>query len=278
MLVSRYAALAIVIAASPAILLAQVVDSAASRTASAKQRNIPIINNGDRHLGVVLAATVVALVPFDAAIGRAARQPALQNNSTFRETAVQLNRAAFPGATFASYAVYAAGVSTANEQTLDAGFHILESVFVASNVTDVLKRAVGRARPSVSSDPLRFDVGNDEGTTASASFPSGHATVAFALAAASAAELSHHGVPGARFIIPVLYGTATGVGTARVYGRAHWASDVVAGAAVGMFSARAVVRTAHAHPGNWLDAFAVHGVVAAEGRGRALLGWHTEAP
>jgi membrane-associated phospholipid phosphatase len=278
MVVSRSAALAILIAASPTILRAQVVDSVDSNRTSARPRTVSVINSGDRRLGVVLAATIVALVPLDAAIGHAARQPALQNNATIRETADGLNRVAFPGATLASYAVYATGVLTANEQTLDAGFHILESVFVASNVTDVLKRAVGRSRPSASSSPVRFDLGNDDASVASASFPSGHSTVAFALAAASAAELAQHNTPGSRFIIPTLYATATGVGMARVYGRAHWPSDVVAGAAVGMLTGRAIVRTAHAHPGNWLDALAVHGVVAAEGRDRALFGWHAGAP
>ena len=278
MVVSWSASLAILMAASPTILRAQVVDSVDSSATGARPRTVSVINDGDRRLGVILAATVVALVPLDAAIGHVARRPALQNSTTIRDAASGLNRVAFPGANLASYAVYATGVLTANEQTLDAGVHILESVFVASNVSDVLKRVVGRSRPSASSSPLRFDVGNDDASVASASFPSGHSTVAFALAGASAAELAQHDTPGSRFIIPTLYATATAVGMARVYGRAHWASDVVAGAAVGVLTGRAIVRTAHAHPGNWLDALAVHGVVAAEGRGRALFGWHAGAP
>lgn len=269
---------ALVVAADPSIVTAQVADSVALTTASAPHRDVRIVNRGDRRLALGLAFTSMALVPLDAVIGRAARQPAFQNSPTLRATAADLNRVAFPGATVASYAVYAAGVVTGNTPTLDAGFHILASVFVASNVGDAIKRVAGRERPSATADPWMFDLGNDGKSPASASFPSGHATVAFALAAASATELSWHDVPGARFAIPALYATATGVGIARVYGSAHWASDVVAGAAVGMLAARVVVRTAHAHPGNWLDALAVHGVIAAEGRGRAFLGWHTGAP
>jgi len=278
MILSRAAVLALLLAANPSIVIAQAADSVALGPVSPPRRDVRIVNRGDRRLGLGLAVASVALVPLDAAIGRAVRRPSLQNNSTLRAAAANLNSVAFPGATLASYTVYAAGVVTANAQTLDAGFHILESVFVASNVGDALKRLAGRARPSASADPWQFDVGYDGKSPASASFPSGHATVAFALAAASAAELSWHDVPGARFAVPALYATATGVGIARVYGSAHWASDVVAGAAVGILTARVVVRTAHAHPGNWLDAVAVHGVIAAEGRGRAFLGWHTGAP
>src|SRR5205823_12283913 len=113
---------------------------------------------------------------------------------------------------------------------------------------------------SASSNPLRFDIDDQGGTVASASFPSGHTTIAFALAGAGAEELTQQHVPGRRFITPALYATATGVGMARVYGRAHWASDVVAGAAIGMLTSRTLVRTAHAHPGNWIDAVAVHGI------------------
>jgi len=44
------------------------------------------------------------------------------------------------------------------------------------------------------------------------------------------------------FIPPIAYGLATLTGFARIYGNQHWASDVFAGAALGYFVGKAVVR------------------------------------
>ena len=56
-----------------------------------------------------------------------------------------------------------------------------------------------------------------------------------------------------RWLAPLLYGGAALVGASRVYENEHWASDVLAGAAIGTFSGWKVVRYNHAHPGNRVD-------------------------
>jgi membrane-associated phospholipid phosphatase len=43
-----------------------------------------------------------------------------------------------------------------------------------------------------------------------------------------------------RWVPPVAYGLATLVGLSRIYDNAHWASDVMAGAAIGFLSAKAM--------------------------------------
>lgn len=67
------------------------------------------------------------------------------------------------------------------------------------------------------------------------SFPSGHTTAAFAVAGVVAHEWRD--VPGAAI---AAYGMATLVGLSRMHDDAHWASDVVAGAILGIASAWAV--------------------------------------
>jgi membrane-associated phospholipid phosphatase len=52
---------------------------------------------------------------------------------------------------------------------------------------------------------------------------------------------------------PVMYGGATLIGLSRMYDNKHWASDVIVGAAIGVFSGRKVVRYNHTHPGNEVD-------------------------
>lgn len=102
------------------------------------------------------------------------------------------------------------------------------SVGVAGVGVLVLKEAVGRARPFESPDDphdLQPFSGHD-------AFPSGHTTVAFALAGALGCESR------ARWLPWVSYPLASLVGWSRVRDDKHWASDVVAGAAFGWWTAR----------------------------------------
>jgi membrane-associated phospholipid phosphatase len=73
----------------------------------------------------------------------------------------------------------------------------------------------------------------------SRSFPSGHTSVAFALA-----QFMHHEYGDKSVWYSVgAYSCATAVGMLRVAGNAHWISDVVAGAGFGMLSTELVYLT-----------------------------------
>lgn len=88
-------------------------------------------------------------------------------------------------------------------------------------VTFGLKCAVNRARPDGIADRTN------------SSFPSGHATGAFALAAVFGHEYPKLAIP--------CYAVAAGIALSRVYKGRHYPSDVLAGAAVGYASARLVL-------------------------------------
>jgi len=97
------------------------------------------------------------------------------------------------------------------------------SIASASVLTFAVKRIVGRKRPEDSpGDAQVFDSFSGHDT-----FPSGHATLAFAAAAALDRETSSRWVPA------VAYPLAGLVAWSRVHDRKHWTSDVVAGAAIG---------------------------------------------
>ena len=96
------------------------------------------------------------------------------------------------------------------------------SLIASGLITPVLKLAVGRSRPAQDEGTYRFRPfgGN-------ASFPSGHTTQAFAVASVIAA----HYEP--LWVKATAYGVASLVGYSRIYHNAHFASDVLAGAAIG---------------------------------------------
>lgn len=104
------------------------------------------------------------------------------------------------------------------------------AVLVPVMVTDLLKWAVGRGRPFVGSDVFQFS--HFAGSPAYASFPSGHATAAFALAFAVAALW-----PQTRWWM-LMY--ALVICATRLVLLAHHPSDVVAGALVGVIGAMLV--------------------------------------
>jgi len=119
------------------------------------------------------------------------------------------------------------------------GFLIFSSIFVASFVTKFLKIFIGRLRPIffealgvTGFRPFSYD-------WALTSMPSGHTTVAFA-GLVMAGMLSPK-------IKPYTWTLAIVVGLSRVYIGAHWPSDVIFGAFIGMIAADVVKWLAFRH-------------------------------
>lgn len=123
-----------------------------------------------------------------------------------------------------------AGLALKQPELERTGARALGSAALAGGVTLVLKEVFGRSRPDVGgAEPLDFHPfsGNQ-------SMPSGHTAAAFGFAASLADDVH-----------PLwakigLYSLATGTAWSRVYNNKHWASDVVAGAIVGIYSAKLV--------------------------------------
>jgi len=100
------------------------------------------------------------------------------------------------------------------------------AVAVSNLVTEVLKYSVGRGRPFVGGEANAFHFSHFAGNPAYYSFPSGHATTAFALALAVSAVW-----PQARVAMAVY---AIVIAATRLVLLAHHPSDVVAGALIGI--------------------------------------------
>ena len=109
---------------------------------------------------------------------------------------------------------------------------MVESAAFSTVATYVLKEIAARERPYVSGDHGGWDRGGD-------SFPSMHVTAAFAIGTV----LAESGNDRQRWIRRVLgYGIAAGTAYQRMNHDAHWFSDTVAGAAIGVATARFVMK------------------------------------
>jgi hypothetical protein len=181
----------------------------------------------------VAAAAVAALTQEDARIDAAvAKRRSAQTDS--------VSRAVTPlgswGAIAASVAPLGAGLLFKNPELRDTGRDAIEAeIFAAGIAAPLLKTAVGRLRPAQGSDADEF-----RPLSSGQSFPSGHATEAFAVASVFAARSQG-------WVVPVVaYTLASGVAFARVNDRAHFASDVVAGALIGTAIGHTIVHR-HVH-------------------------------
>jgi membrane-associated phospholipid phosphatase len=97
---------------------------------------------------------------------------------------------------------------------------------------EIIKDIVGRGRPFVGGQANAFNFSHFAGTEAYASFPSGHATTAFALAFAVSAVW-----PRTRMVMFIY---AVVIAGSRLVLLAHHPSDVVAGALIGVIGAMLV--------------------------------------
>lgn len=228
--------------------------AASAQTADTLFTKRPFLRLGDAvMLGGFTAATIAA-APADRYFTRHLQAEANQANKTLSRSATVFRFFGQPGALVAGGGLYAVGFLGGGRRVEDLGLHSMESIFLASAITGAVKVTAGRARPRISPDNARnFNLLRGWGKDDYESFPSGHATAAFAFASVISSETSHWW-PGTRWIVgPAVYGAAALTGVSRIYNDAHWASDVLAGAAIGTFTGIKVFRYQHSHPNNRLD-------------------------
>ena len=122
-----------------------------------------------------------------------------------------------------------AGLLSGDGEITRAGGRLGTTLILAGAASSVAKLVMGRPRPSESLDADGFVPFSGQDA-----MPSGHTTVAFALATALADDI------GRSWASVGLYTVAAGVGWSRVNDNRHWLSDVAAGAMLGITSAKLV--------------------------------------
>jgi membrane-associated phospholipid phosphatase len=110
----------------------------------------------------------------------------------------------------------------------------VESFVLTGVFVQALKNGTGRHRPYTNDPPHTWDGPGIHGS-AETSFPSGHASSAFAVATVIASEYDNYVVPA------FAYSVAAITALNRVWHNAHWPSDTFVGSAIGYFTGKTVV-------------------------------------
>lgn len=219
-----------------------------------KEKPKPLFVLGDLVVAGAFTLGTVALAPLDRHVTIQLQKPARQSNRLMKTSATVFRLLGQPGGLFTAAGIYLIGRADGQQKTQELGLHTMAAIALAGGEAGAIKMIAGRARPFASLDnAANFGFLRGLRDDKYRSFPSGHTASAFAFAAAVSSE-TQRWWPGTRWVIgPILYGGATLTGMSRIYNEAHWASDVMAGAALGTLTGIKVVRYEHSHPKNWLD-------------------------
>jgi membrane-associated phospholipid phosphatase len=149
-------------------------------------------------------------------------------------------RDALPSVAIIAGTAFAAGVARETEGYRET-WELLEAGVFSTATGELLSLAAGRERPDATTSPNQWRQGGD-------AFPSVHVSAAFAIGTVFAES----GNDEYRWIRRILgYGVAAGTGYLRMKENVHWLSDTVAGAALGIATARFVLnREEHPNRGS----------------------------
>jgi membrane-associated phospholipid phosphatase len=249
--------------------------AAVAKADTAKKAEQPLFTKTDAWIALGFTGLTFALYPVDKSMAVHLQDQNSTLSKSIDKWATGFDYLTLPGVFVLGFGTYAFGRMTHADNMADVAWHTTESVIIGSVITEVVKDVAGRSRPYVTADtnPRDFKVGAGLTNDARKSFPSGHATIAFAAASAVTTEV-HRVWP--RYALAtgiVSYGIASAVGLSRMYQNQHWASDVVVGAGIGTLAGLKTVRYSHLHPDNPVDRFMLHTSIAPDGRGGARLTW-----
>jgi membrane-associated PAP2 superfamily phosphatase len=132
--------------------------------------------------------------------------------------------------------LYLGGIVFHNQKAKETALLCIESVALAEGITTGIKHLVGRTRPFGNQGTFHFDPLKFPPPSSSLSFPSGHATTAFALTSVIAEQYRNI------FLTIGLYGCATVVALGRINNNAHFLSDVFGGGIIGFSVGRSLVK------------------------------------
>lgn len=227
-------------------LLLLLAGPAGAQADSARPIRPPLVSATEAAAG---GALILSAALFDDAVRRQAMADRSVRSNSIARAGNRFGTLQFAGPLLA--AGWLTGIVVNEPSVSDASARALAAGAIAGGITAVLKVGFGRVRPRDGGDPDSF-----RPFTSNASFPSGHTTLAVAIATSLA-----HSTPDPWSDV-ALYGAAGLTGFARINDDKHWLSDVVGGALIGFLVGR---RLHHRR-----DAGSVQPVVGPGGVGVAI--------
>lgn len=224
-----------------------------------------------RFAGVAVLGALAYTV--DDVARRNVRGPAPQSNGLLEGAAEFGNAWGEPGVVGLGAALWAGGLLAKRPTAAASGLRAIEAITVSGVVTKLLKGTFGRARPAIAPnqrDDWRVGRGFEHPDGDYESMPSGHATAAFAFAAAVTGEVAQRAPAHARWVGVSSYTAAALTAYARMHDDRHWLSDVTVGAGIGTVTGLAIVRWHATRPTNPIDRWLLAPVLSPAPQG----GWN----
>jgi membrane-associated phospholipid phosphatase len=185
-----------------------------------------------------------------------------------------------PGVVGLGWVMWGGGYLARRPTISASGLRGVEAITVSGFVTKAIKMGAGRARPEATTNgrnDWQIARGAGEGGDYEA-MPSGHATAAFAFAAAVTGEVARRAPEHARWVGVTTYGAATITAYARMHGERHWLSDVTVGAGIGTVTAMAITRWHATRPDNAIDRWLLRPEMSQSPSRDARLGFRLVPP
>ena len=214
----------------------------------------PLLTGKDALLLGAFTLGTAVVAPIDRQVASRLQYPGTQENRFLRTAATGFRVLAVPGSLIAGAAIYGIGRADGQARIQALGLHSVQSILIADVLGGAIKMVAGRQRPYVDiNKPYDFQLWRGFKGHEFQSFPSGHTINAFAFASTVTRESQFWWPHSGFYVGTVFYGGASLMGLSRIYNNQHWASDVIAGAAIGTLIGLKVVKYTHSHPDNTLD-------------------------
>ncbi len=192
----------------------------------AHQDAFSLMRDVSMNAAFITSATTVVLLPSSRLDDSVLREVQAGYDGALGSYLRATNKMGGPTVLPATVGIFGATLVVGDKRLQDAAFTSMQSVMFAGAITSMLKFTFGRYRPNADDGPYRFD-----SFSRHSSFPSGHATLAFAVV-----------TPWVLYYPNVatytLFALSTGTAVARIALDKHWPTDVLAGAAIGFLTAR----------------------------------------
>lgn len=234
--------------------------------------HVQLFRAHDAVVALGVTALAAATMSVDESLARSLQRPSVQSNGFLKGTSNVFSNLGFPGSAMITAGTYFLGLGRHSRPTAALGMHTGEAIVLGGVLAEGLQMTIGRSRPQRDiHDAHDFRFGKGFSSDDYTSLPSAHVTVAFAAATAASREVGRSWPGAARYVTPISYSAATLVGLARMYKNKHWASDVVAAAGLGSYSAVLFDRYNEGHPGNVFERIFLPSSLVPEPGGVALM-------